>query len=87
MSRTLFVLPGLLGIWAWDGAATAFKTGSVHEIPRVYVWHWRTKLPDRHGQQLIVLARGTMNSCLVEFLSDGFRVITSRNALRRAHWR
>jgi hypothetical protein len=51
----------------------------------VYRWHWKAKLPERRGELLVVLARGTMNSCLVEFLSDGFRAITSRNALRRAH--
>ena len=42
---------------------------------------------DRHGrkgQPCLVLARGTMNSCLVKF-EDGYTMITSRNALQRCH--
>lgn len=38
---------------------------------------------DRKGQRCRVLARGKMNSALLEF-EDGFRVVTSRNGLRRA---
>lgn len=45
-------------------------------------WFWRAKLPDRHGQPCRVIARGKMNSILVEF-ADGWRVITSRHAVRR----
>jgi hypothetical protein len=48
-----------------------------------YRWRWRARLADRHGQLFRVLARGALNICLVEFV-DGFRAITSRNALRRA---
>lgn len=47
----------------------------------VYIYRW-----DRHGrkgQRCRVTARGTMNSCRVEF-EDGFKMITSRNAIRRA---
>ena len=55
-----------------------------------YVWHWRahpdelwmTQL-DRKGQRCRVLARGTMNSALIEF-EDGFRSVVSRNGLRKA---
>lgn len=46
-----------------------------------YVWFWRRM--GRKGQRCRVLARGTMNSALVEF-EDGFRAVTSRNGLRRA---
>lgn len=53
----------------------------------IYVWHWSEKarpaLGDRKGQRCRVLARGRMNSIAVEF-EDGFRVITSRYAVRRA---
>ncbi len=49
----------------------------------LYRWHWRKRLPERHGQLFRVICRGTMNSCLIEF-EDGFRSITSRNALRKA---
>jgi len=47
-----------------------------------YVWFWRERLPERKGQPCRVLARGKMNSALVEF-PDGYRVITSRYAVRR----
>jgi hypothetical protein len=46
-------------------------------------WFWRARLPERHGQRLRVIARGRLNSCLIEF-QDGARFITSRNALRKA---
>ena len=51
-----------------------------------YVWAWGPKYPrtlDRKGQECRMLVRGKMNSCLIEFLSDGWRVVTSRNALRK----
>lgn len=41
-----------------------------------------SRLSGRHGSHCRVLARGALNSCLVEF-EDGFRVITSRNYVRR----
>jgi hypothetical protein len=47
-----------------------------------HVWHWRVALPERKGKPCQVLARGRMNSILVEF-PDGFRVVTSRYAVRR----
>jgi hypothetical protein len=55
-----------------------------------YIWHWgphpdkpwMTQL-DRKGQRCRVLARGSMNSALLEF-EDGFRTVASRNGLRRA---
>lgn len=49
---------------------------------RLYRWRVRTKLPERFGQSCRVLARGRLNSVLVEF-GDGVRVVTSRNYLRR----
>jgi|SRR3990167_4955348 len=45
-------------------------------------WHWRKRLPSRHGQRCRVTARGKMNSIRVEF-EDGYRMITSRYAVRR----
>ena len=48
-----------------------------------YVWYWKRKLPDRKGQPCKVTARGSMNSIRVEF-PDGFAVITSRFAVRKA---
>ena len=46
-----------------------------------YSWFWRSRLPARKGQKCRVLARGKMNSILVEF-TDGYKVITSRYAVR-----
>lgn len=37
----------------------------------------------RKGERCRVLVRGLMNSALLEF-EDGYRVVTSRNGLRRA---
>lgn len=37
----------------------------------------------RKGQICKVLVRGKQNSCLLEF-ADGFKAISSRNALRKA---
>lgn len=48
-----------------------------------FVWRVRTRLPERHGQRCRVLVRSRrMNSALVEF-EDGYRVITSRNYVRK----
>lgn len=46
------------------------------------VWFWRSRLPERKGQRCRVVARGKLNSVLVEF-PDGFLVVTSRYAVRR----
>lgn len=46
------------------------------------VWYWRARLPERKGQRCRVLARGKMNSILVEF-ADGWKVVTSRYAVRK----
>jgi hypothetical protein len=51
-----------------------------------YRYAWGARYPrtlDRKGQLCRVLARGKMNSALVEF-PDGHRAVISRNALRRA---
>jgi hypothetical protein len=43
-----------------------------------YIFRW-----DRHGrkgQRCVILASGTMNSCLIRF-EDGYMMVTSRNAL------
>lgn len=46
-----------------------------------YIWFWRRL--GRKGQRCRVLARGAMNSALLEF-EDGYQVVTSRNGIRRA---
>lgn len=52
-----------------------------------HVWYWkRQRAPgravDRKGRRCRILARGSMNSVLVEF-EDGLRVVASRYAVRR----
>lgn len=47
-----------------------------------HVWRIKTRLPERKGQLCRVLARGRLNTCLVEF-ADGTRVVTSRWAVRK----
>lgn len=46
------------------------------------VWFWKKWLGDRRGQPCRIIARGKLNSALVEF-TDGFKVVTSRYAVRR----
>ena len=52
------------------------------DAPYDHVWWWRVRLPGRKGQRCRVLARGRMNSIIVEF-EDGTRVVTSRYAVRK----
>jgi len=51
-------------------------------IMNEYIWFWKSRLSERKGQSCRVLARGNMNSILVEF-EDGYKVITSRFAVRK----
>ena len=51
-----------------------------------YIWFWNPspmRTVNRKGQRCRVLVRGAMNSALIEF-EDGFRIVASRNALRRS---
>jgi hypothetical protein len=47
-----------------------------------YIWRVKTRLPERYMAPCKVLARGKMNTCLVEF-EDGYRATTSRNYLMK----
>ena len=47
-----------------------------------HVWRIKTRLPERTGESCRILARGRLNSCLVQF-GDGTRVVTSRWAVRK----
>jgi len=65
---------------------TAVRERPAAPPPFDLVWHWRQRPVghDRKGQRCRVLVRApAMNSVLVEF-EDGFRVVTSRHAVRRA---
>ena len=55
------------------------------EVTYVYSWGPRGNMPgamSRKGQPCRLIARGSMNSALIEF-QDGFRAVVSRNALRK----
>ena len=49
-----------------------------------HVFRWRRVLggAERHNARCAVLARGRLNSILIQF-EDGWRVVTSRYAVRR----
>jgi hypothetical protein len=51
----------------------------MNDLPYIYRWNRM----GRKGERCAVTVRGTMNSCLVVF-ADGFRMVTSRNAIRKA---
>ena len=53
----------------------------VAPFDRVYVWGNNAKRATLKGRNCRIVARGTMNSILVEF-EDGERVVTSRYAVR-----
>jgi hypothetical protein len=48
---------------------------------QLYTYRWNRM--DRKGQTCRVLVRGSKNSCLVQFISDGHKAVTSRNALKK----
>lgn len=54
------------------------------KLTPAHTYRWRRTLGgvERHKTPCRVLARGRMNSILVEF-GDGWKAITSRNAVRR----
>jgi hypothetical protein len=60
--------------WAWGPSTKRTRRGEIPPAERAL---------DRKGQRCRVLARGRMNSALLEF-EDGFRTVTSRSGLRRA---
>lgn len=49
----------------------------------VYVWGNNSRRAQLKGRACRVVARGGMNSVLVEFVDTGERVTTSRFAIRR----
>jgi hypothetical protein len=89
-----FIIAGLfartvLKFSSADQGVLALAGGEPQEIAVVpdpsfdYIWFWRARLPERKGERCRILVRSRrLNSCLVEF-PDGFRVVTSRNAVRR----
>lgn len=64
-----------------DGDVCHYEGANPWPRPTIYIYRWNRC--NRKGQRCRVTARGKMNSCRVEF-ADGFVMITSRNAIRRA---
>ena len=52
---------------------------------QLYWWRVKKILPERYGQLCRVVVRGALNTCLVEFVIDQYRVITSRWYVRKYH--
>ncbi len=50
----------------------------------IYAWGNNSKRAILNGRECVVVARGTMSSCLVEFVDNGQREVISLRALRRA---
>lgn len=48
-----------------------------------YAWGNNEKRALLKGRRCVLIARGSMNSVLIEFLDNGERVCTSGNALRK----
>lgn len=48
-----------------------------------HVYRWRKYRPEWYGRACRVIARGRMNSVLIEF-ADGERAVVSRYAVRKA---
>ena len=65
------------------GAGVATRVDAPARGVFSHIWFWRSRLPGRKGAPCRVLARGRLNSILVEF-EDGERVVTSRYAVRLA---
>lgn len=47
-----------------------------------HFWRWIIRRPDLKGRRCRIIARGKLNSCLVQF-ADGEKVLTSRYAVRK----
>jgi hypothetical protein len=74
---------GALALWMFDQPLARIMAAECEaRLPRHY-WCIRTTLPERFGQPCRLLARGRMNSCLIEF-QDGTRHIVSRWSVRKA---
>jgi hypothetical protein len=67
----------------WDPQAGPGTTFSKPAQTYYYAWKNNEKRATLHKRELVVLARGAMNSALVKFIDNGQQEIISRNALRK----
>ena len=79
--RIAELLPTSTAKRARAAGAGRMSSASGQQIDTRYVFRWNRF--GRKGHLCKVIARGKMNSCMLEF-DDGWRVVTSRNALRKA---
>jgi len=65
--------------------ARRFEEAQRDLFPPLYVFQWgnNAKRATLKGRTCRVIARGTMNSALVEFTDNGQQEVISRNALRK----
>ena len=70
-----------LGRAAQNMVLAAWELG-IGSAPATVYYRYAWDRMGRKGQSCVVLVRSRMNSCLVEF-EDGYRMVTSRSALRR----
>lgn len=61
-------------------SATSGPTAKLY----AYTWGNNEKRATMKGRICRMLARGVLNSALIEFVDNGEQVVVSRNALRRA---
>lgn len=66
---------------------TVLSTTKNQVTEYIYCWKNNLKRTTLKGRRCRVIARGSLNSALVEFVDDGQREIISRNALRRVNSR
>ena len=52
------------------------------DLPYYYAWGNNPVRAQFKGKRCRMICRGTLNSCLLEFI-DGRRIVTSRNAIRK----
>ena len=75
-----YVVP-LARRWSGQGQASQ-ATSDLNDYPYYYAWGNNAVRAAFKGRRCRVVARGAMNSCLLEF-ENGERLVTSCNALRR----
>src|SRR3990167_3810205 len=73
----------------WPNSSLNGSSVMTKDYPLVWFWRvqpWPGRCVDRKGQRCRVVCRGALNSVLVEF-EDGYRVVTSRYAVRKRYGR
>lgn len=70
-------------VWRWRTMADPYRPPPGHKLADGRVFRVAHPYADRVGQACRVVARGALNSVLVEF-DDGLRTVCSRYAVRRA---